>query len=372
MKKILAILLALVMVFGITACGGTDEPQGDGVSEEALKVGFIYIGSINDGGYTQAQHNGTLAMEKYFDGKVDPVWVEGVEDTDKSATIDAATNLIDQGCTVIVGCSYGYMDALDELANAEMYPDYADISFLHFSGNKMNDKNFGNYFGATEEPRYLTGIIAGMMTETNKLGYVAAQPYTEVQIGINAFTLGAQSVNPDIEVKVVYINSWYDPEKERSAADELLAQGCDIITQHCDTTGPQVAAAEAGAYTIGYNLDNSNVEAIQDAYLTSATWHHEKFLIPTIEKIMDGTWVPESYYGTLADGYVDLAPMSDLVPSDVQDKVEEVKAQMAAGEFAPFSGEILYSDGTVLCKEGQTLTREEIWKTDKLVKGATN
>ncbi len=368
MKKFLAVLLALVMVFSFAACGGTEVAE-DNADADALKVGFIYIGSINDGGYTQAQHEGTAAMEEYFKGKVDAVWIENVSDSDKSAAIDAATNLIDQGCKVIVGCSYGFMDALDELANSG---NYDDVSFLHFSGNKMNEKNFGNYFGATEQPRYLTGIIAGMMTESNKLGYVAAYPYTEVQIGINAFTLGAQSVNPDVEVKVVYINSWYDPEKERSAADELLAQGCDIITQHCDTTGPQVAAAETGTYAIGYNLDNGNVEAVKDSYLTSATWHHEKFLIPTIENIMAGTWTPESYYGTFEDGYVDLAPMTDLVPADVQAKVEEVKAQMVAGEFNPFSGEIYYNDGTVLCEEGQTLDRAQIWSINGLVKGATN
>ena len=234
----------------------------------------------------------------------------------------------------------------------------------------MNDTNFGNYFGATEEPRYLTGMIAGLMTETNKLGYVGAFPYTEVQIGINAFTLGAQSVNPDVEVKVVYINSWYDPEKERTAADELLAQGCDIIAQHCDTTGPQVAAAEAGKFAIGYNLDNSSVEAVKAAYLTAPIWHHEQYLIPAIEAMMAGTWTPESFYGTMADGYMDLAPMTDLVPADVQAQVEAVKEQMVAGEFSPFSGKILYADGTVLCEEGQTLTREEIWKIDRLVAGA--
>ncbi|MBE6033222.1 BMP family ABC transporter substrate-binding protein [Aminipila sp.] len=367
MKKILAILLALIMVFSFAACGGSDASQ-DEAGDDALKVGFIYIGSVNDGGYTQAQHDGTVAMEKYFKGKVKALWQENVSDSDKSAAIDAATNLIDQGCTVIVGGSYGFMDALDELANSD---DYKDIKFLHFSGNKMNNTNFGNYFGATEQPRYLTGIVAGMMTKSNKLGYVAAYPYTEVQIGINAFTLGAQSVNPNVEVKVVYINSWYDPEKERSAADELLAQGCDIITQHCDTTGPQVAAAEAGAYAIGYNLDNGKVEAVKGSYLTSPIWHHEKFLIPTIEKIMDGTWTPESYYGTLADGYVDLAPMTDLVPAEAKTKVEEVKAQMIAGEFSPFSGKIEYSDGRILCEEGQTLDRAAIWSIDGLVKGAS-
>ncbi len=366
MKKFLAILLAFVMVFGIAACGKTDTTE-DKAADDALKVGFIYIGSINDGGYTQAQHQGTIAMEKYFKGKVKALYQENVSDQDKSAAMTAATNLIDQGCTVIVGTSYGFMDALDELANSDQYKD---IKFLHFSGNKMNDKNFGNYFGAMEQPRYLTGMIAGMMTKSNKLGYVGAYPYTEVQIGINAFTLGAQSVNPNVEVKVVYINSWYDPEKERSAADELLAQGCDVITQHCDTTGPQVAAAEAGKFAIGYNVDNGKVDAVKASYLTSPIWHHEKFLIPTIEKIMAGTWTPESYYGTLADGYVDIAPMTDLVPADVQAKVNEVKAKMISGEFSPFSGEIYYNDGKVLCEAGQTLDRAAIWSINGLVKGA--
>ena len=201
MKKILAVLLILALVFGLAACGGSEEPEQTG--EDVLKVGFIYIGTKNDGGFTQAHHEGTMAMEEYFGGKVSTIIADGVSDSDKQAVKEVALGMIDQGAKVIVGCSFGFMDGLEELAND---PEYADVNFLHFSGYKMNDTNFGNYFGATEEPRYLTGIVAGMQTKTNKLGYVAAFPYTEVQIGINAFTLGAQSVNPDVEVKVVYIN----------------------------------------------------------------------------------------------------------------------------------------------------------------------
>ncbi len=363
MKKVLAILLALVMVFAFAACGNT---SGEDVSENEaqLTVGFIFIGAINDGGYTQAHYDGMKAMEDYFGGKVATKYLENVNDGDKQASLDAARNLIDQGCNVIVGCSYGFMDALDELANSG---DYDDVKFLHFSGNKMNDTNFGNFFGAIEQPRYLSGMVAGSMTKSNKLGYVGAFPYTEVQIGINAFTLGAQSVNPDAEVKVVYINSWGDPEAEKAAAEQLLAEGCDIIAQHSDSTGPQLAAQDAGAYAIGYNYNNP---VAADAYLTAPIWHHEKFLIPTIEAILAGTWTPESYYGSLEDGYVDLAPMTDLVPADVQDKVNAVKEKMVSGEFAPFSGKIEYADGSVLCEEGQTLDRGQIWSIDKLVKGA--
>lgn len=366
MKKLLSIFLVLALAFSAVACtnGGDGENQ---TSDDLFKVGVIYIGSINDGGFTQTQHQGVMAMEEHFGGKVKAIYMENVKDEDKSAAMAAATNLIDQGCKVIIGGSFGFGDALDELANSG---EYDDINFLHFSGSKMNDKNFGNFFGATEEPRYLAGMVAGMMTKTNKLGYVGAFPYTEVQIGINAFTLGAQSVNPDVTVQVAYVNSWYDPEKERSAADELLNQGCDIISQHCDTTGPQVAAAEKGAFSIGYNLDTSGIEAVKPGYLTAPVWHHEKYLIPAIEAMMAGNWTPESYYGNLKDGYVGLAPMTDLVPQEVKDKVNAVQEKMIAGEFAPFSGKIEYADGKVLCEEGQTLTREEIWKTNALVKGA--
>jgi len=361
MKKVLAILLTLALVFSFAACGGTEEEPA---AEPALKVGFIYIGVINDGGYTQAHHEGTKAMEENFAGQVETAYIEGVDDTDIQASKDAALNLIDQGCNVIVGTSYGFMDALDELANSG---EYDDTVFLHFSGNKSNETNFENYFGAIEDARYLSGMIAGSMTETNLLGYVAAYPYTEVNIGINAFTLGAQSVNPDVQVKVVYINSWYDPETERAAGDELVAAGCDIIAQHCDTTGPQLAAAEGGVFSIGYNYPNN---VAPEAFLTAPIWHHEVYLIDRVQKIMDGTFVPENYYGSMAEGYVDLAPMTDLVPAEVQDMVNAKKAEIVDGTFKPFSGYIEYNDGTVMCEEGQTMTVAEIWQITGLVKGA--
>jgi basic membrane protein A len=362
MKKVLAIVLALVLVLSFAACGGTDvEPDGE---DAALKVGFIYIGVINDGGFTQAHHEGTTAMEAHFDGAVETKYIEGVDDTDKQASLDAALSLIDQDCKVVVGTSYGFMDALDELANSG---DYDDVVFLHFSGNKSNDSNFENYFGAIEDARYLSGMVAGSMTETNLLGYVGAHPYTEVNIGINAFTLGAQAVNPDVEVKVVYINSWYDPERERAAGDELIAAGCDVIAQHCDTTGPQVAASEGGGFAIGYNYPNN---VAPDAFLTAPIWHHEVYLIDRVQKVLDGTFVPENYYGNMSDGYVALADMTDLVPADVQEMVMAKKAEIDSGAFAPFSGYIEYNDGTVMNEEGHSMTIAEIWQMTGLVKGA--
>lgn len=362
MKKVLSILLILVLALSaLTGCGGSS--TGNSSTEPELTVGFIYIGPITDGGYTQAQHAGTLALEDYYKGKVKCIYAESVAE-EKQDVKNAALNMIDQGAKVIVGTSFGFMDAMDEMAK-----EYPDIIFLHFSGNKMNDTNFGNYFGAMEEPRYLTGIIAGMTTKTNQIGYVAAFPYTELLIGINAFTLGAQSVNPDISVSVVYTNSWNDPANEKAAAEALLTQGCDIIAQHCDSSGPQLAAQDAGAFAIGYNVDNSAVAP--GSFLTAPIWHHEVYLIPTIQTILDGTYKPESYYGTMADGYIGLAPMTDLVSAEAKAKVEEVQAQMAAGTFSVFVGPIYDNQGNEVVAAGQTLDRAGIWSTNYLVKGAT-
>lgn len=365
MKKMIAVLLALVLVMSTFAgCGGSKDAEDPAAAgEPELTVGFIYIGPATDGGFSEAQDRGRQAMVDHFGGKVATLTAENVPE-EKQAVESAAVNMIDQGASVIIGTSYGFMDTLEALA--ETYPD---VTFLHFSGNKMNDTNFGNYFGAMEEPRYLAGIVAGMMTETNKIGYIAAFPYTELLIGINAFTLGAQSVNPDIEVKVVYTNAWVDAANEKAAAEALLAQGCDVLEQHCDTTGPQIAAEAAGAYAIGYNMDSR--EAAPGAFLTAPIWHHEAFYIKTIQAILDGTWTPESYYGTMADGYVGLADLSDLVSDDAKAKVEEVQAKIMAGEFPIFVGPIKDNKGNIVVPEGTTLDRAGIWSMDYLVEGAT-
>jgi basic membrane protein A len=297
-KKFMVVLLVFLLAFAMTACGdtgsgndgNTDENTGSG-SSNPLTIGFIYIGAINDGGYTQAQHAGTQALQAHFGDAVEVLTMENIDDTNAQAAQDAAKQLIDQGASVIIGTSFGFGAPLFQMAESG---DYDDITFLHFSGSDINDSNFGNYFGAMEEPRYLTGIIAGLQTKSNKLGYVAAYPSTEVQIGINAFALGAQSVNPDVEVSVVYTHSWYDPAGEKAAAEALLDEGCDIITQHADTPGPQQAAAARSKFTIGYNLDNSGLEGLSDAFLTAPIWHHDVFLIPTVQNIIDGKWSPES------------------------------------------------------------------------------
>jgi basic membrane protein A len=374
MKKVLSVLLVLTIALTFSACGDKDENNS---ADEKFTVGFLYIGTTNDGGYTEAQDTARLAIEEKLGAKIKCIYRESIPDTNKQEVESAALQMIDEGASLIVGTSFGYGDALKEMADSG---DYDDVNFLHFSGTKtFNDKNLDNYFGSIEEPRYLSGVIAGLQTETNKLGYVAAFPFTEVQIGINAFTLGARSVNKDVEVKVIYINSWGDAAKEKQAAEELLNQDCDILTQHADTTGTQLAAADAGKLTIGYNLDNSAVPGLENAYLTAPVWHHEVYLVPAIEAMMAGTWSPATehnpygYYGSLKDGYVGLAPLTKNVTAEAKRQVAKVQEELVSGEFSVFSAtdeDIKDNAGKVVIKKGETLSTPEIWKTDYLVSGA--
>lgn len=372
-KGFLAIACSFALGLSMFSCGAKEEaPAAENTDEatqdeekasgEKIKVGFIYIGSINDGGFTQAHDAGRAYLEEQLDGQVETMYQENIPEN--ATDIEAAAKaMIDSGANVIIGNSFGFMDALENLSK-----EFPDVKFLHFSGNKMNDTNFDNFFGAMEEPRYLSGIVAGLTTKTNKIGYVAAFPQTEIFIGINAFTLGARSVNPDAQVNVVWINSWYDPAKEKEAAVSLIESGCDVVTQHCDTAGPTIAAQEAGVFSIGYNSDT--LEAGPDAFLTSPVWNHGIYYTDVVKQIIDGSFKPFSYYGNMKDGYVDLLPLSKNAPEGAQAKVDEVKAQIISGDFAPFTGPIKDQSGNIVVEEGKTLTREEIWQINYLVEGA--
>lgn len=364
MKKVLVAILCVVMVLAFASCGGDDSAdKGD-----TVKVGCIFIGSINDGGFSQCMNEGLEAAAK--ENGMELIKKENVSDSDTQASKDAATNLIDQGCTVIVGCSYGFGDALNELANSG---EYDDVTFLHFSGPYQNKTNLENFFGSMEEARYLSGMAAAATSKTGTLGYVAAHPYTEVQIGINAFTLGAQAVDPDVEVKVVYINTWGDAELEKSAAEQLISEGCDVLTYHADSTATQLAAKEAGVYTTGWNYNN-NVAG--DYYITAPYWDMSAYFNPTFAAILDGSFAPTgnepfSSYGSMQSGLIRIDDFGPAVPEDAVKQINEIKTKMENGEFKVFSGKIMYNDGTVLCKDGQELTDQEIWKINGEIEGVT-
>jgi len=372
-KKILLLLAVLFTVLIVAAgCSGNDGQTADSgetadtgsknVDEnsgqtEKLKVGFVYVGSAGDAGWSYAHDQG----RKYLEKEIPYVVSEVIENVPESTSEQAITTLAEKGNQVIFTTSFGFMDPTINVAQK-----YPDITFLHCSGYKTSD-NVGTYFGRMYQARYLTGIVAGMMTKSNLIGYVAAYPIPEVIRGINAFTLGARSVNPDAKVRVVWTHTWFDPQKEKDAAKALLENGADIIAQHQDSPGPQKAAEEAGKYSIGYNSDMSKLAP--KAVLTSAVWNWGPYYVETVKAIKEGTWQSFQYWGSMADGIVGLAPYGPMVPEKVKQQVEKSKEKIMSGEWDVFYGPIKDQDGNVAVQEGEKLTDKEMLEMQWFVEG---
>lgn len=365
MKKTISLLLVLVLVFAVTltGCGAKATPAGAEPAEtpkaEAIKVGFVYVGSANDGGYSQAHDEGRKFLEEQLGDKVETIIRESVPE---SSEVEKVINdMIDQGATVIFSTSFGFMDFTEKAAKA-----HPEVKFYHCSGYKSGE-NFNNYFGAMEQARYLAGIVAGLKTETNKLGYVAAFEIPEVVRGINAYTLGAQSVNKDVTVQVNWTHTWYDPAKEKEAAKALLDAGCDVLAQHQDTTATQQAAEEKGVFAIGYDLDTR--DAAPKAYLTAPLWHWGKYYAAEVQKILDGSWKQENYYGDIKDGLIELAPLTANAPEGAQAAVDKAKASIVDGSLNVFAGPIKDQTGAVKVAEGSAMTFEEMMSFNWFVQG---
>ncbi len=325
-------------------------------SAEEMNVGFVYVSPIGDAGWSYAHDLGRQQVEK-MDG-VTTSYVEAVPEGPDSERV--MLNMARKGYDVIFATSFGYMDPM--LKVAKQFPE---VTFMHCSGFKMAD-NMGNYFGRMYQARFLSGMVAGAMTKSNILGYAAAFPIPEVIRGINAFTLGAQSVNPDVSVRVVWTKTWYDPATEKEAAKSLLDVGADVIAQHQDSPGPQEAAQEKGVYSIGYNSDMS--QFAPKSHLTAPVWNWGPFYVETIKQVQDGTWKAASTWPGLAEGIVDLAPMSDMVPQDVQDKVMAKKEAIKGGEHV-FVGPIRDQKGVERVAAGAFMSDEELLGMTWFVEG---
>ena len=373
MKKLLSILLAGAMVLSLAACGGetgtsTSEPASastgtsasaaatGGIPKDQIKVGVIHLSDPAEGsGYTYTHDQGIIGMQKNLGLSDDQIVRKiSVDDTNAAAVETAITECVEEGCNIIFATSWGYMDTCEALAE-----EFPEVIFSHGTGYKSNGTNFNNYFGRIYQARYLSGIIAGLKTESNKIGYVAAmgQENGEVTSGCNAFAMGVASVNPDAEVYVSVTNSWFDPEGEKQAAERLIAEGCDVIGQHCDTPNPQTAAEEHGVWGVGYNSDMT--KDAPGATLTSVMWDWSVYYTKAVQNVIDGTWVAgekvDNYFGDMADGLVTLGEFNpDLVTDEMIAKVEEVKAQIVSGEWDVFDGktEIMDNEGNAHTLEG--------------------
>ena len=326
---------------------------------EPLKIAFVYVSPIGDAGWTYQHDMGRKEMEKALGDAVKTSFVESVnEGADAERVI---RELAQGGDKLIFTTSFGFMNPT--LKVAQQFPN---VIFEHATGYKRA-KNVGTYSARFYEARYLTGIVAGKMTKSNTLGYVAAFPIPEVVQGIDAFTLGARSVNPKVLVKVIWTSSWYDPGKEREAADALVAQGADVLTHHTDSTAVVQAAEAKHVWAIAYHSDMTKYGP--HAELTAATHHWGQYYIREAKAVLSGSWKSGDVWGGIKDNMVGLAPFNAAVPEAVIGLVDAKKSAIVAGSFHPFQGPINDNDGQLKVPAGKHMSDEEILKLNWYVDG---
>lgn len=368
MKRSLKLIsVGVTLMLAAAACGTGSESSGEdsggasaGGSKDVVKAAWVYVGPRNDGGWTTAHDKGRLAVEKALGDKVETAYVESVPEEPAAAT-RAIESFARKGYDIIFTTSFGFMDPTLEVAKK-----YPDVKFEHCSGYKTAD-NMAAYFGAMEEAKFLAGMAAGAASKNGQLGVVNAFPIPEVIRLGNAFMLGAQAVNPDARMKVVFTNSWYDPPKEKSAAESLLDASSDVLTQDVDSPATGQVAGAAGAKWVGYNSDAS--EFAPDAWLTAPVWNWSDYYIERVKAVLDGTWESHNYYGTLADGIVGLAPYGKSVSQETRDMIAAKRQEIVNDEFDVFQGPLYDQSGKLIASQGETLKLDQLLSMDWFVKG---
>ncbi|HEX4886378.1 MAG TPA: BMP family ABC transporter substrate-binding protein [Casimicrobiaceae bacterium] len=326
---------------------------------EPLKIGFVYVSPIGDAGWTYQHDIARKEMEKALGGKVTTKYIESVpEGADAERVI---RELAQSGHGLIFTTSFGYMNPTIKVAQT-----FPKTMFEHATGYKTA-KNVGTYNARFYEGRYLAGIVAGRMTKANTAGYVAAFPIPEVVMGINAFARGMRSVNPKAEVKVVWVNSWYDPGREREAADTLISQGADVLTHHTDSTAAVQAAEAKKVYAVAYHSDMSKYGP--NAHLTAVTHNWGDYYTRTAQAALEGKWKSASPWMGVKEGVIRMAPFNKAVPQDVQDLVKKTEADIKAGKFHPFTGPVKDNEGKERIAAGKTIDDATLNKMDYYVEG---
>ena len=342
-----------------TLAGAALAVAGVAGAQEPLKVAFVYVSPVGDAGWTFQHDQGRKEMEKALGAKVQTKFVENVpEGADAERVI---RELAASGNKLIFTTSFGYMNPTIKVA-----PQFPNTAFDHATGYKTA-KNVGIYNARFYEGRYLNGIIAGKMTKSNVAGYVAAFPIPEVVQGINAFTQGMRSVNPNAEVKVIWTNSWFDPGREREAANTLISQGADVLTHHTDSTAVVQAAEEKGKYAFSYHSDMSKYGP--KAQLSGTTHQWGAYYTKTAGEVIAGTWKPTSLWGGLKDGMIKLAPINAAVPKPVVNQVAQAEKDIIAGKLHPFQGPIKDNAGKERVAAGKSMSDDDMQKMDFYVVG---
>ena len=350
----LAGLATLAATAALVGCGKKEEaaapeaaseasaPEAAAAASAPLKIAFAYVGPVGDAGWTFAHNAGRLALEKEFGDKVQTTFVEKVPEGPEAERV--MRDLVAQGNTLIFGTTFGYMEPMLKVA-----ADNPNVKFEHATGYKTAP-NMRTYDSRTYEGAYMAGVIAGGMTKTGTLGVVGSIPIPEVIRNINSFTLGAQSVNPKIKTKVVWVNSWFDPPKETEGAQSLLNQGADVLFQNTDSPAVLQTAEKAGKYAFGWDSDMSQFGP--KAHLASSIINWGPYYIKATKDVLDGTWQTGSSWWGVKEGAIDLVSISDKVPAELKEKVEKVKEGLKDGSFVIWKGPIVDQGGKeVLAKD---------------------
>ncbi len=337
-----AVVVAAAAAYFYIAPGSDDMASGE---DGATKVGFVYVGPVGDGGWTYEHDQGRLAVEAEFGDAVETVFVESVPEGPDAERV--MTQMALEGADLIFTTSFGYMDPTINVA-----AQFPDVRFEHATGYKQAD-NVSVYSARFYEGRAVQGHIAGQITESNVIGYIASFPIPEVIRGINSAYLHAKEVNPDVEFKIIWAYTWFDPAKEAEAANVLIEQGADVILQHTDSTAPQAAAQAAGnVYTFGQASDMSEFGPMPRVSSIIDDW--APYYIARTQAVMDGTWESTSTWDGIGAGMVGIGEISDAIPAEVKASAEAMVAELASGEYHAFTGPINKQDGSVWLAAGET------------------
>ena len=350
-------LLAGAMALGLAGAAGAQD--------DTTKVGFVYVGPVGDGGWTYQHDQGRLAVEEEFGDRVETVFQENVpEGADAERVI---TQMALGGADLIFTTSFGFGPATNAVA-----AKFPDVKFEHATGYQRDHPNVSTYDARFYEGRAVLGTIAGHLTETNKIGYIASFPIPEVIQGINSSYLHAAKVNPDVEMVVIWAYTWFDPAKEADAAKAMIDQGVDVILQHTDSTAPQAAAAEANAnggrvYTFGQASDMA--EFAPEPRVASIIDNWAPYYLERVGAVIDGTWESQASWGGMPEGEVVIGEITDAVPAEVRAEAEAMIEAITNGEYHPFTGPIAKADGTPWLAEGEVAEDAALASMDFYVEG---
>lgn len=318
------------------------------LAADPVKVGFIYIGPVGDHGWTYRHDIGRQQVEEAFGDKVETSYIEGVQ---YGPDAERAMRQMAEDHDIIFATSFGYMETMLKVAK-----DYPNVKFEHATGYKQSD-NMASYGLRLYQARHVQGIIAGMMTKTNKICYVGAYPIPEVIREINTYYLGAKKMNPNVDIDIVWVNSWYDPGKEANAAEVMMAQGCDMVAQHTDSPAPLQAAQAKGK--LGFGQASDQIKFAPKAQLTATIDNWGPYYIKKVGQVIDGTWETGNYFGHMNDGSVQMAPFTNM-PADVAAEAQKIKDAISAGEYFAFTGPIKDNTGKLQLKAGEIASDDHL------------